>query len=207
MTRDLAATRPAPNLPGAPCLLLRYGPICGGYRRDGCHGMWKRFLAALYNGSGDVGFGGKDGATSGHADHTRVSASVPGVESIISRTEFDSGSALDWNGKQNPPPTWVQSGDLRLAGAWGCVGASFMAEERGVPLMRVADFQDRASARLKSLLPRVGRVKLHMAVNRDATCQVVAAMPLGRRCLRIDDGLRNVQVRYWKCCEKGSYST
>ncbi|GLI71434.1 hypothetical protein VaNZ11_016648 [Volvox africanus] len=143
------------------------------------------FLAALYNGSGDVGFGGKDGATSGHADHTRVSASVSGVESIISRTEFDSGSALDWNGKQNPPPTWVQSGDLRLAGAWGCVAASFMAEERGVPLMRVADFQDRASARLKALLPRVGRVKLHMAVNRDATCQVVAALRLGRRCLRM----------------------
>ncbi|GLI66415.1 hypothetical protein VaNZ11_010225, partial [Volvox africanus] len=127
-------------------------PICGGYRRDGCHGMWKRFLAALYNGSGDVGFGGKDGATSGHADHTRVSASVPGVESIISRTEFDSGSALDWNGKQNPPPTWVQSGDLRLAGAWGCVGASFMAEERGVPLMRVADFQ--VCARLRWLLQK-----------------------------------------------------
>ncbi|GIL57814.1 hypothetical protein Vafri_13053 [Volvox africanus] len=141
------------------------------------------FLAALYYGSGGGGLGGKDGATSGQAGPTRVSGSASGVESSISRTELDSGSAWDANGKQNPPPTWFQTGDLRLAGAWGCVAASFMAEERGVPMTRVADFQDRASARLKTLLPRVGRVKLHMAV-RDATCHV-AAMPLGRRCLRM----------------------
>ncbi|GIL78363.1 hypothetical protein Vretimale_7719 [Volvox reticuliferus] len=144
------------------------------------------FLAALYRGGGGVSV--KDGATSGYANDTgsliSASSSASGAESSASRAEFDAGSNWNQNAKQNPRPTWVQTGDLQLAGAWGCVAASFMAEERGVPMTRVVDLQDRANARLKALLPRIDRVKLQWAANRAATCQVVAAMPLERGCPR-----------------------
>ncbi|KXZ47604.1 hypothetical protein GPECTOR_34g763 [Gonium pectorale] len=39
------------------------------------------------------------------------------------------------------PPSWLGRSDLATAGAWGCVAASFMAEERGVPLTPIPQLQ------------------------------------------------------------------
>ncbi|GLC36683.1 hypothetical protein PLESTF_001483900 [Pleodorina starrii] len=136
------------------------------------------FLAAMYRGRSR---GGTVSAVSG-----TVSAEVsePSTSEAGPSAPAEGRGAGGAGQRQRPPqrpPAWVRAGDLWMAGAWGCVAASFMAEERGVPMKRVADLQDRAGARLEALLPRVQAVHLAQAgVSREAACNVVAAMCCGK---------------------------
>ncbi|KXZ47605.1 hypothetical protein GPECTOR_34g764 [Gonium pectorale] len=97
------------------------------------------FLAALYRGGRAVGKG-----------------TDPRPNNDVSGSDGGGSPAAG-------PPSWLGRSDLATAGAWGCVAASFMAEERGVPLTPIPQLQEAARRRLLELLPRVRALELSLA--------------------------------------------
>ncbi|GFR44586.1 hypothetical protein Agub_g5863, partial [Astrephomene gubernaculifera] len=143
------------------------------------------FLAALFRGGNATRRQPRSSSSngSGHTCSSSDSNGNGGSSSSCGHSEhYDTGTAAGAAAQQQQqgeegqeagaeaapllPPAWLQSGELSDAAAWGCVAASFMAEERGVPGSSVRELQPRARERLRHLLPRVQPVQLMVAGSR-----------------------------------------
>lgn len=134
------------------------------------------FLAALYRN------GQSTATTTTNSTTTTAHTNGSGSDSSAATQAAATAAAA-----ATPPPAWLYSSDLPVAGAWGCVAASFMAEARGVPTVSISSLRDRAEERFRALLPRVRPVKLpgtrgsgRAAAGAGAAVQVRAAGAVAR---------------------------
>ncbi|KAG2485560.1 hypothetical protein HYH03_015725 [Edaphochlamys debaryana] len=92
------------------------------------------------------------------------------------RRSEEPGAPAEGTVGEAPPPAWLGASSLAEAGAWGCVAASLMAEERGVPTTPIRELQPVRAAAAAPQWRKPAAAEWRAA----APTPTTPAVPLGR---------------------------